>query len=346
MKTLFLFLISLTFWVNGFTISPYYGTNISTTTGKADLHISGNINLAASSQTPSAFNINLDGVNGRATFTSSVTATNITTLQNSTTTLRTDLNNVKLATGTLTLALNTTAQALTALTTAVKNTTDTLRVDLNEVKVATGTLLARAGGTMTGDLQVGTVSASTLSTSGYITLANLGSAPTAVIGRIYFDSTGSRALKISLDGSNFVALSTSTGGGGTVGTEYPAWVHVTKTYVALSSGAVNNNIELYSLPAGAVIHGVKIKHSSTFTGGALSGYNISVGIDGDYEKYASLFDIFQSTSDTKFQLSDGLFSENHGSATSVKLYAVSSGANLSAATQGSVDIWLLISTAN
>jgi hypothetical protein len=75
------------------------------------------------------------------------------------------------------------------------------------------TKLPLAGGTMTGDLQVGSLHASTFSASGHVTLPGLASAPAAAAGRLYFDSTTGQ-LKVSLNGSTFVALSTGSGGGG------------------------------------------------------------------------------------------------------------------------------------
>ncbi|HVE15061.1 MAG TPA: hypothetical protein VNI01_16825, partial [Elusimicrobiota bacterium] len=69
-----------------------------------------------------------------------------------------------------------------------------------------------------GDLQVGDApTASTISASGYFTLASLPSAPAASRGRIYFDSTansGQGALRVSLDGSTFVPISTGSAGVG------------------------------------------------------------------------------------------------------------------------------------
>ncbi|MFA6577637.1 MAG: hypothetical protein WCU88_01035, partial [Elusimicrobiota bacterium] len=74
--------------------------------------------------------------------------------------------------------------------------------------------VAKTGDVMSGDLQVGSLRASTLSASGYVTLANLGSAPGPVRGRLYFDPTGQGSLKISLDGTSFVKLATGAAGAG------------------------------------------------------------------------------------------------------------------------------------
>ncbi|MBI4061249.1 MAG: hypothetical protein HY403_07445, partial [Elusimicrobia bacterium] len=81
---------------------------------------------------------------------------------------------------------------------------------LTGVTSVDGSKVAKTGDTMSGDLQIGSALASTVSASGYLTLANLGSAPGASRGRLYFDPTaaaGVGALKISLDGAGFVSLS-------------------------------------------------------------------------------------------------------------------------------------------
>lgn len=123
------------------------------------------------------------------------------------------------------------------------------------------------------------------------------------------------------------------------------WTKYTVAYTALSTAATTNNITLFTLPAGGIIHGVKIKHSTSFTGGAISAYTLSVGITGTLAKYATAYDVFQATASNTFQLSNILGSEDHTSTTAIKVAATSTGANLNAATAGSADIWVLTSQA-
>lgn len=125
----------------------------------------------------------------------------------------------------------------------------------------------------------------------------------------------------------------------------PRWKKFTKTFSDLSFAGLTNDIEVYSLAAAEIIHGIKIKHSTAFSGGAIASYTLSVGISGDLTKYASAFDVFQATSNTTFQLSNTFGSENHGAATSIRLAAVATGANLDQAAAGSVDVWILVSGA-
>jgi hypothetical protein len=80
--------------------------------------------------------------------------------------------------------------------------------------VTDATKLLKAGDTMTGDLQVGGAAASTVSASGFVTMANLVAPPSAARGRLFFDPAGDGALKVSLDGASFVRLATGTAGAG------------------------------------------------------------------------------------------------------------------------------------
>ncbi len=126
----------------------------------------------------------------------------------------------------------------------------------------------------------------------------------------------------------------------------PTWVKYTIASAQLSAAATTNDIELFSLPAGGVIHEVRTKHSVAFAGGAISAYTISSGITANLVKYASAFDVFQAVAGDTMQLSSGPHTENADSATSVRVAAVSTGANLDAATAGSVDVdvlWSVIS---
>lgn len=125
----------------------------------------------------------------------------------------------------------------------------------------------------------------------------------------------------------------------------PRWRKFTFDYTDLAAAATANDIELYSLPAGGIIHAVKIKHSTAFSGGTLSAYTVSVGIAGNLTKYASAFDVFQAVGNTTFQLSNSFGSENHGAATSIRIEATSVGDDLDNATAGEVDVWLLVSVA-
>jgi hypothetical protein len=125
----------------------------------------------------------------------------------------------------------------------------------------------------------------------------------------------------------------------------PYWFSVTKTFTDFSTAAATNSIALFTLPAGGVIHRIKVKHSTAFSGGTISAYNVSVGITGNTTKYTPIFDVFQATGNTAEQLTRVDLQENHGATTSVLATANSTGANLNAATAGSVTFWIQVTEA-
>ncbi len=127
--------------------------------------------------------------------------------------------------------------------------------------------------------------------------------------------------------------------------EFPRWFKVGSAFTAadFSKAATTNSINLFVLPAKATIHAIKIKHSQAFAGGAISAYTVSVGIVGTVAKYATAFDVFQTVASSALQSSSNLGSEDDVSGTQITITATSTGANLSAATAGSVDVWALLS---
>lgn len=123
------------------------------------------------------------------------------------------------------------------------------------------------------------------------------------------------------------------------------WQAFTVSATDFTAEATSEDIELFSLPATGVIHAVKIKHTTSFNDGGSGSFTLSVGIAGTLTKYAGAFDVFQATGDTVFQMSSVVDSEDHGSATSIRVEAVSD-VNVSLVTAGVAIIWVLTSTAN
>lgn len=128
----------------------------------------------------------------------------------------------------------------------------------------------------------------------------------------------------------------------------PIWVKVGNglSHTAFQTAATTLSITLFTLAAAGLIHAVKIKHSTAFGGGAITAYTLSVGIAGTVAKYATAFDVFQAVSNTAFQTSSVLGSENNGAGTAILVTATSTTANLNASTSGIVDIWALLSKAS
>jgi hypothetical protein len=133
------------------------------------------------------------------------------------------------------------------------------------------------------------------------------------------------------------------GFGSTSGT--PTWAKYTVSHVALQTAALTNNVTLLTLGAKDVVHGIVIKHSTAFAGTSITSYALSVGITGALDKYVGYFDGFQAVSDTAaLSVTLGPTVESFSGSTAIKIAATSEGANLSASTAGSVDVWVLKST--
>lgn len=124
---------------------------------------------------------------------------------------------------------------------------------------------------------------------------------------------------------------------------YPVWIKISKSHTDFQTAGLTNDIEIYSMPAGCVIHGVNIKSTVQFAGTLITSYTLSVGIAGNLDKYASAFSVLTPVSDTNFQLSQNFFLENFGSSTSIRAQAISVGGLLNDSTQGEVDFYLLLS---
>jgi hypothetical protein len=153
------------------------------------------------------------------------------------------------------------------------------------------------------------------------------------------DPTSPRPRTLRVGTSVIVGNTTITDG------SVPVWVKITKTFTDFSAAALTSSINGYVLPAGGILHAVKVKHSASFTGGSISAYTVSVGISGNETKYAPVFDVFQATSATAYLLGSTLGGESHTATTNIVFQATSTGGNLDQASQGSVDIWLLVSVA-
>jgi hypothetical protein len=118
------------------------------------------------------------------------------------------------------------------------------------------------------------------------------------------------------------------------------WFKFTKTFGDFSTAGLTNDIEVLSLPVRGVITKVVLKHTTAFSGGAIASYTVSVGITGNFIKYAAAFDVFQATGNTVFGFNNLQNMENFGAAVSIRAQATATGANLDQAAAGSVDIYV------
>lgn len=128
----------------------------------------------------------------------------------------------------------------------------------------------------------------------------------------------------------------STSFSGSIG----VWTKYTVSHAALQAAATSNHIELFNAPAKTLITGVLIKHSVAFAGVGITGYTLSVGVSSDLSKFSTPFDVFQAAGESAHQSSVVQKMTAFGSATSVRLSAISVGANLDQSSGGTVEIWV------
>ncbi len=121
------------------------------------------------------------------------------------------------------------------------------------------------------------------------------------------------------------------------------WIRFSVPHTLLQTAAINQDVEIFSLPPKGAFEAVALKHSVAFKGGPLSAYSLSLGISGDLTRYLPPVDVFRDPGDEIFAANSVLALQSFGSATSIRLAAVSDGAFLNQSTSGSVDIWLKLS---
>lgn len=127
------------------------------------------------------------------------------------------------------------------------------------------------------------------------------------------------------------------------------WTKYTFTHTDLSAANTVKNVTAFTLAAKQGILQIVAKSTIAFAGGSISAYSVSVGITStSFNDYINAYDVHAAVSNTNFNMSypgstyNGLV--NFGGSTAVTIQAASTGANLDAATAGSVDIYVLTTT--
>lgn len=143
--------------------------------------------------------------------------------------------------------------------------------------------------------------------------------------------SGSTRCMVVSNGSVWQAL----GGGG-------AASGATKYTIGEASltAASTSDITFVTLTSGKIIRGCHIKHSAAFTGGSLTGMTVSIGISGVVDLLCPALDVFASPSNTRHK-EDPIIWPSEGSQAMIAHFACA-GDNCSAATAGSLDIYLWV----
>lgn len=126
----------------------------------------------------------------------------------------------------------------------------------------------------------------------------------------------------------------------------PTWFKFTLSHTQLQAAALTNSITLYALPAGCIIHGAKLKHSVTFDGPAITEYHLSLGFAGETQALLIEYDVESiAVGSNNFAISQTFDSRDHNDVVNVLVTGRSVGANLNTSTQGTAEVWLLVSKA-
>jgi hypothetical protein len=132
-------------------------------------------------------------------------------------------------------------------------------------------------------------------------------------------------------------------GGATPGINIPLWTKLSVVHAQFQVAGLTQNISLFSLPAGGLIHGVKLKTSEAFAGVGITGYFLSIGFVGALDDLLIEYSVTPAVANDTFAIAQTFDSRDHGAAVDVRIAARSTGANLNQSTAGAADIWLLIS---
>lgn len=107
---------------------------------------------------------------------------------------------------------------------------------------------------------------------------------------------------------------------------------------AFTTGTIN----LDTLPAGAVVQAWRIKHSQAVAGPSISAATAQVVTPNN--SFGAAFDVFQAVSTTALQTGSNAATitpaENFAATTNLQLALTSTGANLSVATAGKINVWV------
>ena len=125
-------------------------------------------------------------------------------------------------------------------------------------------------------------------------------------------------------------------------TKGPQWRTYDISYTAVAAlGAVaSGTVNVFTLPAGAVIHAVAFYEETNFTGTkGTTGLTVSVGISGTAAKYHTATDLFSATNFADFQFLTG--GESMTATTTIISTWTASGGNLNGRSAGKLQIRVL-----
>jgi hypothetical protein len=133
-------------------------------------------------------------------------------------------------------------------------------------------------------------------------------------------------------------LNGSPGGEGT-----PSWYKLAFSYSDFATSATSVSKVFRHIAAKGTVSAVIIKHNTAFSGGAISSYTLEVGISGNTSKYLPATSVFGTPTVNGWSGMQNLDTPSYSSSADILVTAISTGANLDQATQGDVEIWIMLS---
>lgn len=115
------------------------------------------------------------------------------------------------------------------------------------------------------------------------------------------------------------------------------WRKYTVGYAALQTAGLTNNVTLFTLPANGAIEGAFADVATAFSGTAIVTLGVTLGDGGLATRYMSSFTVLSTGLLTP---SAGIWVPSTSGTTDIKAYATAVGANLSALSQGSLNVWI------
>lgn len=110
-------------------------------------------------------------------------------------------------------------------------------------------------------------------------------------------------------------------------------------YTSMQNGSMSSQIDLFSIPPGAILTYLVIKHTASFTGTSITGVTAALGNGSTPGLFVPSFDIKQAPGDTVYDSVVANYIGSFINPTPIYMTVTSTGANLSNLATGSVNVW-------
>lgn len=129
-----------------------------------------------------------------------------------------------------------------------------------------------------------------------------------------------------------------SGSGSSTAETVQTMIHVRLSYTSFQTNSTANQVLARTLPSTRSLQTLIVKHSTAFAGGAISTLLLDVGTVADPTKFIQGFNVMQAVDNTASAAAITTFYP--ATDTEIKVQLTATGANLSALSQGSLDLYL------